>query len=41
MKNEINLEVIDQFYSAQLSANESKERMDALRGRVRGVQYAG
>ena len=34
MKNEINLEVIDQFYSAQLSANESKERMDALRGEV-------
>ena len=27
----INFEVIDQFFSAQLSANESKERMDALR----------
>ena len=34
MKNEINLEVIDQFYSAQLSANESKDRMDALRAEV-------
>ena len=28
------LDVIDQFYSAQLSANESKERMDALRAEV-------
>ena len=34
MEKQINLEVIDQFYSAQLSANESKERMDALRGEV-------
>ena len=34
MKNEINLEVIDQFFAAQLSANESKERMDALRAEV-------
>lgn len=30
----INLEVIDQFFSAQLSLNESKERMDALRDEV-------
>ena len=30
----INLEVIDQFFSAQLSMNESKERMDALRKEV-------
>jgi len=34
MEKQINLEVIDQFYSAQLSANESKERMDALRTEV-------
>ena len=34
MKNEINVEVSDQFYSAQLSANESKDRMDALRAEV-------
>ena len=34
MAKQINLEVIDQFYSAQLSANESKERMDALRAEV-------
>ena len=34
MAKQINLEVIDQFYSAQLSANESKERMDALRTEV-------
>ena len=32
--SKINLEVIDQFFSAQLSANESKERMDALHQEV-------
>ena len=31
MTKQINFDVIDQFFSAQLSANESKERMDALR----------
>ena len=31
MAKQINFDVIDQFFSAQLSANESKERMDALR----------
>lgn len=31
MTKQINFDVIDQFMSAQLSANESKERMDALR----------
>ena len=30
----INLEVIDQMFSAVLSANESKERIDALRPQV-------
>ena len=30
----IDLSVIDQFYSAQLSANESKERMEELREEV-------
>ena len=30
----INLEVIDQFFSAQMSANESKERMEELREEV-------
>ena len=34
MEKQINLEVIDQFFAAQLSANESKERMDALRAEV-------
>ena len=34
MATKINLEIIDQFYSAQLSANESKERIDALRPQV-------
>ena len=29
-----NFDVIDQFFSAQLSANEGKERMDALRPQV-------
>ena len=38
--NQIDLNVIDQFYSAQLSANESKERMDALRVEVEiAVKY--
>ena len=31
MTKQINFDIIDQFFSAQLSANESKERMDALR----------
>ena len=31
MAKQINFDVIDQFMSAQLSANESKERMDVLR----------
>ena len=31
MTKQINFDVIDQFMSAQLSANESKDRMDALR----------
>ena len=34
MEKQINLEVIDQFFAAQLSANESKERMEALRAEV-------
>ena len=34
MTKQINYEVIDQFFSAQLSANESKERMDALHEQV-------
>ena len=34
MATKINLEVIDQFYSAQLSANESKERMEELHEEV-------
>ena len=34
MAKQINYEVIDQFYSAQLSANESNERMGALRPQV-------
>ena len=32
--SKINLEIIDQMFSAQLSANESKERIDALRPQV-------
>lgn len=34
MAKQINLEVIDQMFSAVLSANESKERIDALRPQV-------
>ena len=34
MAKKINLEVIDQMFSAVLSANESKERIDALRPQV-------
>ena len=32
--SKINLEVIDQFFSAQVAANESKERIEALRPQV-------
>ena len=31
---QINLEVIDQMYAAQMTANESQERIDALRPQV-------
>ena len=34
MENQINLEVIDQMYTAQMSANESQERIEALRPQV-------
>ena len=34
MANQINLEVIDQMYTAQMSANESQERIEALRPQV-------
>ena len=34
MEKQINLDVIDQMFSAVLSANESKERIDALRPQV-------
>ena len=34
MAKKINFEVIDQMFAAQLSANESKERIDALRPQV-------
>ena len=34
MEKEINLEVIDQMYSAVMSANESQERIEALRSQV-------
>ena len=40
MAKKINYEVIDQFYSAQLSANESQERMDALRKDVKDAVTA-
>ena len=31
MENKINLEVIDQMFAAQMSANESQERIEDLR----------
>ena len=34
MATKINLEVIDQFYAALMSANESKERMEEMRADV-------
>ena len=34
MENQINLEVIDQMFAAQMSANESQERIEALRPQV-------
>ena len=37
MATNIDLTVIDQFYAAQMSANESSERMDALRKDVQAA----
>ena len=34
MENKINFEVIDQMFAAQMSANESQERIEALRSQV-------